>query len=296
MSYAEQLVNEINEFRTNPKEYSKKVEKYIGYFKGKTLMIPGTNTGMKTQEGAEAFKEAVDFISKLDPIEPLEPSKGCSRICKEFLEEVQKVEPNEIDKIDYDGIIEKCGIFEGNVNRELDFGNETPEQVVMSIITCDGDATRSHRDNLLNTNLKKIGIAHGTHNIYRFCTVLIFCTRFHNKVDEDDIGYIDPNEPNVEIKKQEEPEGQTLKPKKVVLNRPKEEPKPEEPKVEVPQKEDKGILRDDVVSEKIKEKIVEENGKKLKISRIIRTLKDGSKEIDTIKKEYKEGEDDDDDF
>ena len=289
MSFAEQLVNEINEFRTNPKEYSKKVEKYIGYFKGKTLMIPGTNTGMKTQEGAEAFKEAVDFISKLEPIEPLEPSKGCSRICKDLLEEVQKVDPNEIDKIDYDGIIEKYGAFQGNVNRELDFGNETPEQIVMSIITSDGDPTRSHRDNLLSTNLKKIGIANGTHNIYRFCTVIIFCTKFINKVDEDDVGYIDSNAPNTEKKKQEEPEGQTLKPKKVVLNKPKEEPKKEEP-----QNDNKGIMRNDVVSEQIKEKIVEENGKKLKISRIIRTLKDGSKEIDTIKKEYKEGEDDDD--
>ena len=289
MSFAEQLVNEINEFRTNPKEYSKKVEKYIGYFKGKTLMIPGTNTGMKTQEGAEAFKEAVDFISKLEPIEPLEPSKGCSRICKDFLEEVQKVDPNEIDKINYDGIIEKYGAFQGNVNRELDFGNETPEQIVMSIITSDGDPTRSHRDNLLSTNLKKIGIANGTHNIYWFCTVIIFCTKFINNVDEDDAGYIDSNAPNTEKKKQEEPEGQTLKPKKVVLNKPKEEPKKEEP-----QNDNKGIMRDDVVSEQIKEKIVEENGKKLKISRIIRTLKDGSKEIDTIKKEYKEGEDDDD--
>lgn len=289
MSFAEQLVNEINEFRTNPKEYSKKVEKYIGYFKGKTLMIPGTNTGMKTQEGAEAFKEAVDFISKLEPIEPLEPSKGCSRICKDFLEEVQKVDPNEIEKINYDEIIEKYGAFQGNVNRELDFGNETPEQIVMSIITSDGDPTRSHRDNLLSTNLKKIGIANGTHNIYRFCTVIIFCTKFINNVDEDDVGYIDPNAPNTEKKKQEEPEGQTLKPKKVVLNKPKEEPKKEEP-----QNDNKGIMRDDVVSEQIKEKIVEENGKKLKISRIIRTLKDGSKEIDTIKKEYKEGEDDDD--
>lgn len=289
MSFAEQLVKEINEFRTNPKEYSKKVEKYIGYFKGKTLMIPGTNTGMKTQEGAEAFKEAVDFISKLEPIEPLEPSKGCSRICKDFLEEVQKVDPNEIEKINYDEIIEKYGAFQGNVNRELDFGNETPEQIVMSLITSDGDPTRSHRDNLLSTNLKKIGIANGTHNIYRFCTVIIFCTKFINKVDEDDAGYIDSNAPNTEKKKQEEPEGQTLKPKKVVLNKPKEEPKKEEP-----QNDNKGIMRDDVVSEQIKEKIVEENGKKLKISRIIRTLKDGSKEIDTIKKEYKEGEDDDD--
>ena len=52
-------------------------------------------------------------------------------------------------------------------------------------------------------------------------------------------------------------------------------------------------MRDDVVSEKRNEKVVEENGKKLKIIKITRTLKDGSKEVETIKKEYVEGEDDD---
>ena len=42
MSFQEQLVKEINELRTNPKEYAKKLEKYAGYFKGKALHIPGS--------------------------------------------------------------------------------------------------------------------------------------------------------------------------------------------------------------------------------------------------------------
>lgn len=285
MSFEEELVQEINEFRTNPKEYSKKVEKYIGYFKGKTLMIPGTNMGMKTHEGAEAFKEAVDYLSKLEPVEPFIPSKGCARISKDFLDEVQKIDPNELDKINIDEIMEKYGNFLGNMNRELDLGNETPEQIVMSLITSDGDTTRSHRDNLLSTNLKKIGVAHGKHNTFRFCTVIVLCTKFNNKVDSDDVGYIDANAPPTE-NKNEEPEGQTLKPRKVVLKKQAESAPPEE---------DEDIMRDDVVSEKIKERIVEEKGKKLKIIKTIRTLKDGSKEVETIKKEYVEGEDDDDD-
>ena len=179
MSFEEQLVQEINEFRTNPKQYAKKVEKYIGYFKGKTLMIPGTNIGMKTQEGAEAFKEAVDYLSKLEPVEPFTPSKGCARISKDFLEEVQKIDPSELDKINIDEIMQKYGAFVGSMNRELDLGNETPEQIVMSLITSDGDATRSHRDNLLSTELKKIGVAHGKHDTYRVCTVIVFCTKFN---------------------------------------------------------------------------------------------------------------------
>ena len=73
MSFQEQLVKEINELRTNPKEYAKKLEKYAGYFKGKALHIPGTNVGVRTEEGAEAYKEAADFLSKAQPVPALEP-------------------------------------------------------------------------------------------------------------------------------------------------------------------------------------------------------------------------------
>ena len=274
MSFEEQLVNEINEFRTNPKAYAKKVEKYISYFKGKTMIIPGSKAGMKTEEGAEPFKEAVDVLSKTEPVEPLEPSKGLERIAKDFLAEVLKVDPNELNNINVDDIMQKYGSFLGSMNREVDMGNETPEQVVMSLIASDGDQTRSHRECLLSTDLKKIGVANGKHPTYRHCTIIFFCTKFTNNVDKDDHGYINGSSTVTEEKKVE---GQTLKPKKVVL-------KKEEPEVVENDEE----ARDDVVSETRNEKIVIENGKKKKVIKITRTLKDGSKEVETLKEAVEE--------
>ena len=274
MSFEEQLVNEINEFRTNPKAYAKKVEKYISYFKGKTIIISGSKAGMKTEEGAEPFKEAVDVLSKTEPVEPLEPSKGLERIAKDFLAEVLKVDPNELNNINVDDIMQKYGSFLGSMNREVDMGNETPEQVVMSLIASDGDQTRSHRECLLSTDLKKIGVANGKHPTYRHCTIIFFCTKFTNNVDKDDHGYINGSSTVTEEKKVE---GQTLKPKKVVLK--KEEPEVVENDEEV---------RDDVVSETRNEKIVIENGKKKRVIKITRTLKDGSKEVETLKEAVEE--------
>jgi hypothetical protein len=273
MSFEEQLVNEINEFRTNPKAYAKKVEKYISYFKGKTMIIPGSKAGMKTEEGAEPFKEAVDVLSKTEPVEPLEPSKGLERIAKDFLAEVLKVDPNELNNINVDDIMQKYGSFLGSMNREVDMGNETPEQVVMSLIASDGDQTRSHRECLLSTDLKKIGVANGKHPTYRHCTIIFFCTKFTNNVDKDDHGYINGST----VTEEKKVEGQTLKPKKVVLK--KEEPEVVENDEEV---------RDDVVSETRNEKIVIENGKKKRVIKITRTLKDGSKEVETLKEAVEE--------
>ena len=282
MSFQEQLVKEINELRTKPKEYAKKVEKYIGYFKGKSLQIPGTHVGIKTEEGAEAYKEAVDFLSKAEPVPALEPSIGLGKISKDYLEEVQKADPKELNNLSFDQFIEKYGRIEGSVNREASLGDESPEQIVTSLLASDGDATRGHRECLFDTGFKRIGAAHGTHPVYRFCTIIFFCTKFTSKDNSNDVGFCDGSgSAPAETKKEE---GQTLKPKKVVLQKaPKEEPKNEE---EEP--------RQDVVKEKRTEKIVEENGVKKKVIKITRTLKDGSIEKETVYKPYVEGEDDDD--
>ena len=134
MSFEEQLVNKINEFRTNPRGYAKKINEYVSCFKGKTLRLPGSNAGIRTEEGAAAYIEAVDFLSKQDGVEPLEPSKGLGRICADFMAEAQKVDPNDIGNIDLEEIIAKYGSFSGSLNRAMDFGGEDPEQVLINLI------------------------------------------------------------------------------------------------------------------------------------------------------------------
>jgi len=65
----------------------------------------------------------------------------------------------------------------------------------------------------------------------------------------------------------------------------------EQPKQEAKDEEEDS----EVVSEKRTVKIVEENGKKKKMIKVVKTLKDGSKEVEKFYQDYKEGEDDDDD-
>ena len=167
-------------------------------------------------------------------------------------------------------------------------GDETPEQIVVSLVVSDGDASRGHRECLLSPDLNKVGAANGTHKVFRYCTVIFFCTQFKNSVDSDDDGYYDASAP-AQTKKEVKEEGQTLKPRKVVL---KQQPK-EEPKQEPKQEEEEGDS--EVVSEKRTVKIVEENGKKKKMIKVVKTLKDGSKEVEKFYKDYVEGEDEDDD-
>jgi hypothetical protein len=285
------LVNKINEFRTNPKGYAKKINEYVSYFKGKTLRIPGSNAGIRTEEGAEAYIEAVDFLSKQDGVEPLEPSKGLGRICKDFMAEAVKVDPNELGNIDLEEIIAKYGEFVGSLNRAMDFGGEDPEQVLINLIVCDGDPSRGNRESLLSTDLKRVGVASAKHPTYRYCTLIISCTKFKNTFDSDDNGFIESSAPYTEPKKPakdtKKDEGKTIKPRKVVL---KEKPREESPPPQ-DEEEDEDVPPEGVVSESRTEKIVTEKGKKKRIIKIVRTMVDGSKETETIKEAVEDDED-----
>lgn len=313
MSFEEDLVNELNELRTDPKGYAKKVNKYVSYFKGKVLRLPGAKAGIRTEEGAAAFTETVDFLSKQEGILPLEPSKGLGRIAKDFLSEVQKVDPNDIGDIEIDDIIAKYGQFTGNLSRAMDFGGDTPEMVLINLVVSDGDPSRSQRESLLSTDLQKVGIATGKHDAYGQCTVIVSSTKFKNKVDSDDSGFVgagtsysvpkaqtkpepkpEPKrEPKYEPKKpayQEEGQGQgkTLKPRKVQLKKPPS-PKKEEPK-NYDDEDDDDIPPEDVVSETRTERIIVEKGKKKRVIKITRTMVDGSKNTETIKEPVSDDE------
>lgn len=263
MSFEEDLVNEINEFRTNPKEYAKKINKYVSYFKGKILKIPGSNAGIRTEEGAAAYTEAVDFLSKQEGVEPLEPSKGLGRIADDFLKEVQKVDPSELGDIDIDEIIERYGAFSGNLSRAMDFGGETPELVLINLVVSDGDPSRGQRESLLSTDLKKVGVATGKHDSYRYCTVIVSCTKFTNKVDSNDSGFIGGGtsytvpQPKKPEHKTNEGQGKTMKPRKIKQKPPEPEPEPQKDDIE-----DDDIPPEGVKSETRSEKIVVEKGKK----------------------------------
>jgi hypothetical protein len=189
MSFEEDLVKEINVLRTNPKGYIQKMKKYISYFDGNLLKLPGSEASIETQEGVAAYNDAINFLSKQKPVEPLQPSKGLARIAKDFVSEIQKINPDEIGNIDLDKIIEKYGKFTGDLARAMDLGGETPEQVLVNLMASDGDPSREQRDSLLNNNLKKVGIGFGKHEDFKYVTVIVSCTKFVNNKDSNDSGY-----------------------------------------------------------------------------------------------------------
>ena len=186
MSFYPKLVNEINSLRRNPPAYGEKLLSFKSCFNGLVVKFPGQRVGMQTNEGFAAFEESAKYLKTMSPICDMVASKGLTNIAKEYLAKMSECSPDDVGNIEIDSIIKKYGSFTGTFNNAMDFGSDTPELVVVNLIVSDGDPSRSNRDLLLNPELKRIGIASGTHNEYGNLTILLACTTFKNIIDKDD--------------------------------------------------------------------------------------------------------------
>lgn len=180
------LVKEINSLRKNPSAFADKLLSFKNNFKGTIFRAPGTSTSLQTMEGFKAFEEAAKNLKELKPMDDMIPSKALGKIAKDYLEKIKLCDPNDIGDIDIDLIIKKYGSFTGEFNTAMDFGSDTPEMVVVSLVVSDGDESRANREFLLNPELKKVGISTGKHMTYGNSTIIVSCTEFKNTIDKDD--------------------------------------------------------------------------------------------------------------
>ena len=263
--FNEDLLMEINLLRTNPKKYAKTISKYMNYFKGNLLCLPDTNAGIQTEEGVEAFKEAVDFLNKQEKLEPLKPSKGLCRIAEEFIAIYQKPDAGELANKDMEDIINKYGSFSGSFSRAMDFGGETAEMAIINLVVSDGDPSRGQRESLLSTEIKKVGVANGEHDVYRHCSAIITCTEFDNTFDKDDNGLLTQGKP-ANLKNKEKAKNDDEKERNLIAKKDEKNDKKNEEVKSGKKKNTNG--KDDlpfgVASINKTEKIVVENGDKKK--------------------------------
>jgi uncharacterized protein YkwD len=179
------LLEEINSLRTNPSGYAKKILKLKNNFEGDIYKLED-GTKIKTQEGAAAYEEAANFLQSAQAVGKLTSSKGLTRIAEELLENIQRTDPDNLDSIDMNKIVSKFGDYSGAFGRIMEFGGSSPQQIVTNIVVCDGDKSRSQRENIMNGEFKVAGLALGDHKLFRKCTTIIACTAFKNTRDHDD--------------------------------------------------------------------------------------------------------------
>ena len=184
-SFAKKVAEEINKIRADPEAYSQKINDYIKYFDGKILRLPH-ESGIETQEGSEAYKEAAEFLSKAPKLPPLTVDPKLTEVANEMVKEMSKFnEIEEMDAVDRKSIIKKYGHYDGSLGESTDFGSVTPVLACVNLIVDDGNESRSNRQLLFKDNFKVIGVACVPHDELGSITLIMYATDFSEGEGKD---------------------------------------------------------------------------------------------------------------
>ena len=177
----------LNNFRKNPKELASKLELISSYLDQDTNILsePG-KIKLQMKEGITVFKEAIQFLKNLNPLQSLEWDNKLYQSAKAHVEDIGPkglLSYQSSDGTDPEDRISKYGNFLYPIGESIDFGPNDAIGVIISLTLDDGDENRTQRLKLFNSEYHKVGIACGIHlTEYKMC-VIDFAKGFDLKIE-----------------------------------------------------------------------------------------------------------------
>jgi len=169
------VLKETNLARTDPRAYAQYLEPMLDWFDGRVLRRPGTDVGLRTEEGAAAVREAIRFLREQEPVTPLEWSNGLWRAARDHARDQSAT--GATGHVGSDGStmeqrMDRYGQWKVTAAENIDYGSAEARHVVISLIVDDGVRNRGHRRNLFNAQLRVAGAACAPHQRYRQVCVI----------------------------------------------------------------------------------------------------------------------------
>ncbi|WP_319503087.1 CAP domain-containing protein [uncultured Draconibacterium sp.] len=178
-----EVVYEINLFRSNPSAYAEKyIDPLAKYYDKKILYYPGDKP-ILTKEGVSALRECLRALKNASPAPVLYPDKLLTQAADDHQKDQAKT--GKTGHIGKNGSnskirIERYGKWQVRIAENIAYGNTSARQIVIFLLIDDGVKNRGHRDNLLQTDFKNVGVACGTHPRYHTMCVMDFAGGMEN--------------------------------------------------------------------------------------------------------------------
>lgn len=180
--YETELWTEINRARTSPNALVSALESMKANFEGKNYNYPGTHTTRPTQEGASAVEAAIAFLKSQKAVEPLQLADGLSLSCRDLVK--LAAERKDFGSLETEeqgsARLTRYGRWSGKLLQNLAVGNLSPQEIVLTWIIDDGNASREHRASVFSSDVHFVGIASGPHIELARTTVACFTSKFED--------------------------------------------------------------------------------------------------------------------
>ena len=161
--FLDDVVDEINFMRTRPQEYAQtRLVPILNAYKG--LKVPCDDGRIiTTKEGAAPCRECIEILKKQKPLPPLTMD---GYLCKSAAMHMRDLRgKNRTGHQGSDGSrswdrMERAGFKGTKWGENLTFGSRTPIDIVRDCMIDDGVPDRGHRENFLDPDFDRVGVAY----------------------------------------------------------------------------------------------------------------------------------------
>ena len=164
------VIDELNFARSDPQGYAAGLERDLQYYQGTLFRRPGDESALQTREGAGAVREAIRILRQTRPLPPLRMSEGMTLGARDHVKD--QAPRGLMNHRGTDGTqawdrVSRYGEWRAKISENMTFGPATPHDVVAALLIDDGISDRGHRKNILDPDVKVVGISCGPHKSYR---------------------------------------------------------------------------------------------------------------------------------
>ena len=164
------VLDELNRVRSDPQDYAASLERDLQYYHGNLFRRPGDDSALETREGTAAVREAIRVLRQTKPMPTLRPSAGMTLGARDHVRD--QAPRGLMNHKGTDGSmawdrVSRYGDWKTKINENMTFGPTTPHDVIAALIVDDGISDRGHRKNILDPDVKMVGISCGPHKALR---------------------------------------------------------------------------------------------------------------------------------
>lgn len=161
------VIAELNRVRTDPAGYAAYLEALLPQFDGNVWSSP--QGLLETEEGAPAVREAIAALRRTAPMGRLARSPGLSAAARDLVRD--QGASGDMGHEGSDGStpgdrVSRYGRWDGGISENVSYSGYATvggREVVIQLLVDDGVRSRGHRNNILDPDMRLVGVACGPH-------------------------------------------------------------------------------------------------------------------------------------
>ena len=181
----QELCNEHNKIRKNPKCYIEILKSVLGLIRRSNILRLHKERPFKTIEGKDSVLEAIDYLSKISEskikILSNSPLKVSEYLCQASYDHAKDIGIHGTcthigtdDNSHMNTRVEKYCDWNGGLAESLDFGTVNAQNLMIKLLICDGDKKRIQRQYIFDPGFVFFGAGFYNHIKYKRCSVISY--------------------------------------------------------------------------------------------------------------------------